>query len=53
MIKNLKRTWETKLGALALEGVACLSIGICNDATAFVFLTLLAIPMFFSKNSND
>ena len=49
MIKHLKRTWKTKLAALALIGIGYWSIDFCNDATAFVFLALLAIPMFFSK----
>lgn len=50
MIKYLRRTWKTKLGALALMGVGYWSIDIDNDATAFVFLMLIAIPMFFAKN---
>lgn len=49
MIKHLKRTRKTKLGALTLEGIGIWSIGFCNDATAFVFLTFLAILIFFQK----
>lgn len=51
MIKHLKRTWKTKLAALALMGIGYWSID--NDATAFVFLMLLAVPMFFARDTID
>ena len=53
MIKYLRRTWKNKVGALALMAVGYLSTFIDNDATAFVFLMLLAIPLFFAKNNLD
>ena len=52
MIKYLKRTWKNKLVALTLVGIGWLSIGICNDATAFVFVTaVFGIPLFFAKRN--
>ena len=52
MIKYLKRTWKNKLVALTLMGIGWLSIGICNDATAFVFVTaVFGIPLFFAKRN--
>ena len=51
MIKYLKRTWKNKVGALALMCIGYWSIGICNDATAFAFVTLLAIPLFFARRN--
>ena len=53
MIKHLRRTWKNKVAALAITFVGYLSIGIDNDATAFVFLMLLAVPVFFAKNNLD
>ena len=53
MIKHFKRTWKTKLAALALMGVGYWSIGIDNDATAFVFLMFLAVPLFFARDAID
>ena len=52
MIKYLRRTWKNKLVALALMGLGYLSIDICNDATAFVFLTMLfGIPLFIARRN--
>lgn len=53
MIKNLRRTWKNKVAALAMAFVGYLSIFIDNDATAFVFILLLAIPVFFAKDNID
>ncbi len=50
MIKNLKKTWKQKIGALALATLGILSTGIDGDATACVFLVMMAIPLFFAKN---
>lgn len=51
MKKYLRRTWKNKAVSLALALVGYLSIGIDNDATAFVFLMLFAIPLFFAKRN--
>ena len=52
MIKHLKRTWKNKLVALALMGLGYLSIGISNDATAFVFSSMVfGVPLFFAKRN--
>ena len=50
MIKHLKKTWKTKLGALALATIGILSTGIDGDATACVLLVMMAIPLFFAKS---
>jgi hypothetical protein len=52
MIKYLKRTYKNKAVALALAGIGYLSIGIENDATAFAFLMLFAIPLFFARRNH-
>lgn len=51
MIKYLKRTWKNKVAALALALVGYLSTFIDGDATAFVFLLFIAVPMFFARNN--
>ena len=50
MIKNIKKTWKQKLGALALATLGILSTGIDGDATACVLLVMMAIPLFFVKS---
>lgn len=52
MVKYLKRTWKNKVAALALFGIGYVSIGIDNDATAFAFLMLFAIPLFFARRNH-
>ena len=52
MVKYLKRTWKNKAVALMFSGLGYLTIGIDNDATAFVFLLLcFAIPLFFARRN--
>ena len=53
MIKYLRRTWKNKVAALAMAGVGYLTIGIDNDATAFVFVLLIAVPLFFTRKRID
>ncbi len=53
MIKYLRRTWKNKVIALAMALVGYWSIGIENDATAFVFVMLIAIPLFFARTNID
>lgn len=53
MIKYLKRTWKNKVVALGLMQLGYMTTGIENDATAFVFLMLIAVPLFFAKNNID
>ena len=52
MIKYLRRTWKNKAVALALMAIGYLSIGIDNDATAFAFLMIFAIPLFFARRNH-
>lgn len=52
MIKYLRRTWKNKAVALAMAFVGYLTTGIDNDATAFVFILLIAIPLFFARRNH-
>ena len=49
MKKYLRRTWKNKAAALAIGFVGYLSTFIDGDATAFVFLMMFAVPLFFTK----
>ena len=53
MIQYLKRTWKNKVVALCLMQLGYMTIGIDNDVTAFVFILLFAVPLFFAKNNID
>lgn len=53
MIKYLKRTWKNKVAALAMALVCYLSTFIDGDATAFVFLLFIAVPLFFYGKEID
>ena len=48
---NIKKTWKNKLAALGLALVGYLSMLPEKDATAFVFLLMFAIPLFFAKEN--
>lgn len=45
------KTWKNKLYALVLLASGYLGVLIENDATALVFLAMLAIPLFFAKEN--
>jgi hypothetical protein len=47
---NMK-TWKNKLSAIAMLGCGYLGVLIENDATALVFLAMLAVPRFFAKEN--
>lgn len=51
MIKYLRRTWKNKAVSLALMVVGQLSTFIDGSATAFVFLMLIAVPLFFARKN--
>jgi hypothetical protein len=51
MIKYLRRTWKNKAVALAFSGLGYLTIWIDYDATAFVFILILSIPLFFAREN--
>lgn len=50
-MRYLKRTWKNKIVALSLAGVGYLSTLIDGDGTAFIFILLIAIPLFFAKEN--
>lgn len=45
------KTWKNKLSAIAMLGCGYMSVLIENDATAFVFLAMFAVPLFFAKDN--
>ena len=47
--KYICRTWKNKLMAIAMVCAGMLGVVIEKDATALVFLMLIAVPMFFSR----
>lgn len=47
---NMK-TWKNKLYALVLLACGYLCVLIEKDATALVFLAMLAVPLFFAKEN--
>lgn len=51
MKKYLKRTLKNKLLALALSALGCLHFSWSNDATVIVFISLIAVPLFFAKRN--
>lgn len=48
-INYLCETWKNKLIAIALVCISMVGIAIEKDATALVFMTFIAVPMFFSS----
>lgn len=51
LVNNLKETYKNKLAALALLILGGLSIQLEGDATAFIFIACIAIPVFFAKEN--
>lgn len=47
-VRYLKRTIGNKLCAIAMVAVGGLVTMLSGDATALVFLLMLAVPMFFA-----
>ena len=47
----IKKTWKNKLAAIALTLVGYLSTLPEKDGTAFVFLLMFSIPLFFAKEN--
>lgn len=48
MIEYLKRTWKNKVAALLLLFVGIVPILLEKDATVFVFLIGMIVPLFFT-----
>lgn len=51
-MKHLKNTWKNKLVSIALIIIGYLSTLPEKDGTAFVFILMFAIPLFFAKNNH-
>jgi hypothetical protein len=51
MTNYFKKTWKNKLVSVLLFFSGCVPIWIDGDGTAFVFLLMFAIPLFFAKNN--
>ena len=49
LIRNLSKTYQNKLCAIAMLLMGMLGVVIESDATALIFLALIALPMFFSR----
>lgn len=45
------KTLKNKLYAIGLLACGCLPTFIDNDATALVFLGVIAVPLFFAKEN--
>lgn len=45
------KTWKNKLSAIAMLGCGYAGVLIGNDATALVFLAMLAVSLFFAKEN--
>lgn len=51
-IRYMRRTWVNKLVALGGMFVGLLSVIVSEgDATFFILMSLIAVPMFFSRES--
>ena len=50
-VEYIEETWKNKLCAIALALGGLVPMMYDNDATAFVFVLFIAVPMFFSKKS--
>lgn len=46
-VKYIHRTYKNKIVALAMIALSALSMLWTKDATALVFISLIAIPLFF------
>lgn len=51
LLMKKKETLKNKLYAVVLILLGAMSVPINNDATAFVFILMLSIPLFFSKEN--
>ena len=49
IVMNLQRTWRNKVFALCMLLVGLIAILATGDGTGSVFLTAIAIPMFFAR----
>lgn len=52
MKRYLKRTWKNKLAALMLLIAGAIPIWFDGDATMFVLMLMVAIPLFFAKENH-
>ncbi len=47
----MKKTWKNKLVSLILVLLGYLTTFIDGDATAFAFMLIIAVPLFFAKKN--
>jgi hypothetical protein len=45
----LYKTWKNKVMAIAMMICGALGLLVVDDATALVFISFIAVPMFFSS----
>jgi hypothetical protein len=50
-VKKRYKTTQNKIHALILILIGLVPIWLDNDATAFVFLLIFAVPLFFAKEN--
>lgn len=50
-VRYIKRTLKNKLCAIILLTCGALTITVTNDATGLVFVSIIAIPLFFAKEN--
>ena len=51
IVKYFKETAKNKIGALGLIGIAAVPMILDHDGTFMIFALIVAIPMFFAKES--
>ena len=51
MKQYLKRTWKNKLAAIGLIIPSLIPIWLERDATVFVLMAMIAIPLFFATQN--
>ena len=52
MKQYLKRTWKNKLAAIGLLLCAYVPIWLDRDATVFILMAMIAIPLFFATQDH-
>lgn len=50
-INYFRRTFKNKLCAALLFMVGLIALGIDSDATSLVFISCIAVPLFFAKEN--
>lgn len=50
-VRYIKRTLKNKLCALTLLIAGALTLTVSNDATGLVFVSIIALPLFFAREN--